>query len=140
MEMQASVRQRGRLARPGHRLGLPPHRGRAATAAGSYTIGALSELSGLPVRTIRFYSDAGLLPPAERSEAGHRRYTEADLARLNLIRSLRDLDVDLPTIARFLDGRGDLGSVLSAHIATLEARVRALRRQLVVLRAAGESP
>jgi hypothetical protein len=32
-------------------------------------IGELSRRTGLPVKTLRFYSDAGLLPPAERSQA-----------------------------------------------------------------------
>jgi DNA-binding transcriptional MerR regulator len=108
--------------------------------AGSYAIGRLAALSGVPVKTIRFYSDAGVLPPAGRSEAGHRRYDDADLARLQLVRSLRELGVDLPTIRRLLEGRGDLAGVLDAHIATVQSRIRALQRQLVVLRAAAVSP
>jgi DNA-binding transcriptional MerR regulator len=108
--------------------------------AETYSIGRLAELTGLPVKTIRFYSDSGLLPPSGRTEAGHRRYTDDDLTRLQLVRSLRDLDVDLPTISRVLEGRGRLGDVLRTHIAALETRVRSLQRQLVVLRAAGDSP
>ena len=115
-------------------------RGEAATTSGTYTIGALSRLSGTPVKTIRFYSDSGLLPPTGRSEAGHRRYGDDDVARLALIRSLRELEVDLPTIGRFLSGSWDLSNVLRAHIAAVEARIRVLRRQLVVLRAAADSP
>jgi DNA-binding transcriptional MerR regulator len=106
----------------------------------SYAIGKLARLSGVTVKTIRFYSDEGLLPPSGLTEAGHRRYDETDLARLQLIRSLRELGVDLPTISAALSDRGELGSLLSAHIRTLETRVRGLQRQLVVLRAAGDSP
>jgi DNA-binding transcriptional MerR regulator len=105
----------------------------------TFGIGRLSELSGLPVKTIRFYSDSGLLP-ASRTEAGHRRYTETDLARLQLIRSLRDLELDLPAIADVLQGHDDLADVLAAHAVTLETRIRALRRRLVVLRAAAADP
>lgn len=39
-----------------------------------YAIGDLARRTGLPVRTIRYYSDHGVLPPASRSPAGHRRY------------------------------------------------------------------
>jgi DNA-binding transcriptional MerR regulator len=39
-----------------------------------YSIGRLAGLSGLPVKTIRYYSDLGILPPAARTGAGHRRY------------------------------------------------------------------
>ncbi len=58
----------------------------AAATPPTYTIGQLAMLSGLPVKTIRFYSDGGVLP-AGRSGAGHRRYAEDALARLQLIRS-----------------------------------------------------
>lgn len=105
-----------------------------------YSIGQLAGLAGLPVKTIRFYADEGLLPPATRTEAGHRRFSEADVARLQFIRALRDLDVDLPTIGRVLEGAGDLDRLLQAHVATLETRIRQLRRQLAVLRAATASP
>lgn len=36
------------------------------------SIGELARRSGLPVRTIRFWSDTGVLPPAERTEGGRR--------------------------------------------------------------------
>ena len=55
----------------------------------AFSIGRLAALTGLPVKTIRFYSDAGLLPPSGRTEAGHRRYTAADVARLQLVWTLR---------------------------------------------------
>jgi DNA-binding transcriptional MerR regulator len=106
----------------------------------AYPIGRLSELSGVPIKTIRYYSDAGILPPSGRTESRHRRYTEADLARLQLVRSLRELDVDLDTIRALLDRRSDLGALLDAHAATLETRIRSLRRQLAVVRAAAASP
>jgi DNA-binding transcriptional MerR regulator len=105
-----------------------------------YSIGRLAELSGLPIKTIRFYSDEGLIPAPVRTDAGHRRYDEADLARLQLIRSLRDLGLDLPSIRGVLDERGVLGDVLAAHIRTLETRIRGLQRQLAVLRSAATSP
>ena len=37
-----------------------------------YSIGDLARRTGLSVRTIRFYSDRGLLPPTSRSPAGYR--------------------------------------------------------------------
>ena len=106
----------------------------------TFSIGRLAELTGLPVRTIRFYSDAGLLPPSGRTEAGHRRYTATDVARLQLVRTLRDLDVDLGTVGELLAGRRELGELLAAHVRALEACDRALHRQLAVLRVAAASP
>jgi DNA-binding transcriptional MerR regulator len=108
--------------------------------AETYSIGELARLSGSPVKTIRFYADEGLLPPSGRTPAGHRRFDETDLARLQLIRSLRELGVDLPTIKAALAGHAQLGELLGAHIRTVETRIRGLQRQLAVLRAAGDSP
>lgn len=104
-----------------------------------WSIGTLAHASGLTVKTIRFYSDAGLLPAA-RTNAGHRRYAPADLTRLQVIRALRSLDVDLPTIAAVLTNAGDLQDVLCTHVHALQVRLRAVQRQLAVASAAAEAP
>jgi len=56
--------------------------------------------TGLPVKTLRFYSDAGLLPPAERSRSGYRLYSQDALVRLDLIRTLRDAALGLDSIKK----------------------------------------
>ena len=73
------------------------------------SIGELSRRSGLPVKTIRYYSDVGVLPPAARTRSGYRRYGQADLVRLDLVRTLRELGVDLAAIRRAVRGRGVSG-------------------------------
>lgn len=104
------------------------------------TIGQLSELTGVPVRTIRFYSDSAaggrpLLEPALRSAAGYRLYEVEAASRLELIRTLRELGVDLPTIARVLARELSVAEVARVHADALEATVRALRLRQAVLRA-----
>ena len=104
------------------------------------TIGQLSELTGVPVRTIRFYSDSladgrALLEPALRSSAGYRLYDIEAAARLELIRTLRDLGVDLPTIAKVLARELTVAEVARAQADALEATVRTLRLRQAVLRA-----
>ena len=99
-------------------------------------IGALARLTGLPVRTLRFYSDSGLLAPAGRSEAGYRLYDAGATARAQLVRTLRELGVDLPTIKRVLDREVSLTGVAAAHAAALDAQIRVLRLQRTVLRVA----
>ncbi|MDH2427650.1 MerR family transcriptional regulator [Sphaerisporangium sp. TRM90804] len=103
-----------------------------------YTIGRLSKLSGLPVKTIRFYSDAGVLPERDRTPAGYRLYGEEDLARLELVRTLREVGVDLATIRSL--GERDLRQVLALHLRTVETRLRALQRTRAVLRATLDKP
>jgi DNA-binding transcriptional MerR regulator len=88
------------------------------------TIGELAQLTGLPVRTLRFYSDSGLVAPAGRSEAGYRLYDAAAPARVELVRTLRELGVDLPTIKRVLDRELSVAGVARAHAAALDAQIR----------------
>jgi DNA-binding transcriptional MerR regulator len=100
------------------------------------TIGALARLTGLPVRTLRFYSDSGLVAPAGRSDAGYRLYDQGAAARVELVRTLRELGVDLPTIKRVLDRELSVTGVARAHAAALDAQIRVLRLQRTVLRVA----
>jgi DNA-binding transcriptional MerR regulator len=103
------------------------------------TIGQLSGLTGVPVRTIRFYSDQvvggrRLLEPVERSASGYRLYDLEAASRLELIRTLRELGIDLPTIARVLGRELTVAEVAAAHADALEATVRMLRVRQAVLR------
>lgn len=98
-------------------------------------IGELSRLTGLPVKTIRYYSDVGLVPEAERSAANYRRYDHGSLVRLEFVRTLRELGLDLATIRQVLDRDADLGSVAAAHADALTAQIRILRLRRAALRA-----
>ena len=109
-------------------------------SAKAYTIGELSGLSGVPVRRIRFYSDRGLLPPKARTASGYRVYSETDLARLGLIRALRDAGVSLEIIRRTLSRRLTLTEVLRMRLGTLEAEIASRRRIAAVLRATLRTP
>ena len=100
-----------------------------------YSIGDLARRTGLPVRTIRFYSDAGLLPPADRSPANHRRYDIAAVGRLDLIRTLRELGLDLATIARVLAEDLTVAQAAARHADALDVQIRVLRLRRAVLRA-----
>jgi DNA-binding transcriptional MerR regulator len=51
----------------------------------SLTVGAVARLAGVTVRALHHYDQIGLLNASGRSEAGYRRYEEADLDRLQRI-------------------------------------------------------
>ncbi|MFE1028503.1 MerR family transcriptional regulator [Streptomyces sp. NPDC058818] len=99
-----------------------------------HSIGELSARTGVPVRTIRFYSDTGLLPPTHRTPAGYRRYSDAALSRLHLICVLRELDVDLATVRRVLDGDLPVAEVAAAHADATALQIRVLRTRQSMLR------
>jgi DNA-binding transcriptional MerR regulator len=103
-------------------------------SAESYTIGEAARRVGVPARTIRFWCDSGVLPAAERSAAGYRRYDAAALARLDLVRTLRDLGLGLDDIRQALGGRKSVAELADAHVAALDAQIRVLRLRRAVLR------
>jgi DNA-binding transcriptional MerR regulator len=101
-----------------------------------YRIGELAELSGVSAKTIRFYSDSGILPPTQVAASGYRLYSDADRGRLDLIRALRDTGIDLPTISGLLHDRISATGALALQLETVEASLRMARRQRVLLKAA----
>ncbi len=78
-----------------------------------YSIGEFSRMSGLPVRTLRFYHDKGILPPTQvEAVTGYRFYSAKDLDVAQVVRSLRALDFSLETITKILADRTDDGDIL----------------------------
>ncbi|HET7306061.1 MAG TPA: MerR family transcriptional regulator [Segeticoccus sp.] len=71
--------------------------------AGPRTVGQLAERFGVTVRTLHHYDEIGLLVPSERSAAGYRLYTEADVTRLQHVVVYRRLGFALEEIALLLD-------------------------------------
>ena len=73
----------------------------------TWTVGQVADLFGVTVRTLHHYDEIGLLTPSERSRAGYRLYTDADLVRLQQIVVYRRLELPLEEIASLLDGGED---------------------------------
>ena len=90
----------------------------------TWTIGDLARLSGVTSRTLRHYDAVGLLAPVGVGAGGRRLYGRDELLRLQQILVLRELDVDLPTVARVLAADGERGvraGLLHEHHARLVA-------------------
>ncbi|WP_406400511.1 MerR family transcriptional regulator [Streptomyces sp. NBC_00879] len=69
----------------------------------SYSVGQVSAFAKVTVRTLHHYDEIGLLRPGGRSHAGHRRYEDADLDRLQQILFYRELGFPLDEVAALLD-------------------------------------
>ncbi|NIH78149.1 MerR family transcriptional regulator [Amycolatopsis viridis] len=102
---------------------------------GTFTIGELSRRTGLPVKTIRFYSDEGLLPPADRTGSGYRLYDVTAMARLELIKTLRELGLGLAEVSAVLDRETSVSRLAQRHLDALDEQIRRLRLRRAVLRA-----
>ena len=104
------------------------------------SIGALSRRTGTKVQTIRYYEQIGLMPQAERSSGGQRRYAESDLERLAFIRHARELGFPLEAIWELLDlsdnprrSCEEADSIARRQLSRVEQRIRrleALRTEL----------
>ncbi|GAA0323776.1 MerR family transcriptional regulator [Streptomyces polychromogenes] len=68
-----------------------------------YSVGQVAGFAGVTVRTLHHYDEIGLLSPSGRSGAGHRRYDDADLDRLQRILFYRELGFPLDEVAVLLD-------------------------------------
>ena len=58
-------------------------------------IGKASKLSGLTVKTVRYYSDIGIINPKINTSTGYRSFSEPDLAKLQFISKARKFDFSL---------------------------------------------
>jgi MerR family transcriptional regulator, mercuric resistance operon regulatory protein len=97
-------------------------------------IGALSKRTGCNVETIRYYERIGLMPPAARSDGGHRLYGESQGLRLGFIRRARELGFTLDqvrTLLKLVDGR----RYTCAHVKRITVRhLDEVRRKVADLR------
>ena len=105
-----------------------------------FTIEQVSAQTGLTKRTLRYYEEVGLLPPTDRTEGNYRRYTEADIKRLDKIKKLRDLlGFSLADIREIMEAEDERGQIkvaykneteAAAKIGQLDRSDELIRRQL----------
>ncbi len=115
----------------------------------TFAIGEAAAASGLPVKTIRYYEEIGLIPQATRTNggvrgSGRRIYNGADVGRLRFIHHARLFGLSLADIRELLalaEGKGcpsrqpEYWNILRRHLHEIDERVR----HLLGLRAAIES-
>ncbi|MEV7780837.1 MerR family transcriptional regulator [Kitasatospora sp. NPDC088351] len=104
----------------------------------TFGIGELARLTGVPVRTIRFYCDEGIVDSV-RSTGGHRRFDRAAVERLGLVRRLRGLGLGLSSVRQVLTGERSVAEVVAAERAALDVRLADLAWRRASLRAVEEA-
>jgi DNA-binding transcriptional MerR regulator len=113
-----------------------------------YSIGQLSQQTGVSTETIRYYERIGLLVPPQRAENGYRQYDQPDVERLQFIRRSRALDFTLDEIGEILTFRERheppctyVMSVMKDRIGEIEQRIQDLenlRDDITILYEAGK--
>jgi len=97
-------------------------------------IGEAARRVGVPVRTVRFWTDEGLVGEPARTAAGYRCYDPATIARLDLVRSLRELGLGLPAVRALMARRTTVAEVAAEHLRVLDAELRLLQLRRTLLR------
>ncbi|MER6086916.1 MerR family transcriptional regulator [Streptomyces bluensis] len=106
----------------------------------SYSVGQVAGFAGVTVRTLHHYDAIGLLVPSERSHAGHRRYGDADLDRLQQILFYRELGFPLDEVAALLDDPDtDPRAHLRRQHELLTARIEKLQKMAAAVEQAMEA-
>ncbi|MGE7436509.1 MerR family transcriptional regulator [Kitasatospora sp. NPDC001175] len=99
----------------------------------SYSVGQVAGFAGVTVRTLHYYDRAGLLSPGDRSPAGYRLYSDADLGRLQQILFYRELGFSLEEIGSILqDPRADVLEQLRERHRQLTEQVARLQKLVEV--------
>ncbi|MFO0845823.1 MAG: MerR family transcriptional regulator [Gemmataceae bacterium] len=78
-----------------------------------FTIGEFSKVTGLPVKTLRFYHEKGLLTPAHvEAQTGYRYYGGRQVEKARVVTALRGLEFSLEQIAEILTSYDDEADLL----------------------------
>jgi MerR family transcriptional regulator, thiopeptide resistance regulator len=91
-----------------------------------YRIGELARLAGVTVRALHHYDSLALLVPSERTGAGHRRYSAADVRRLYRLLALRGVGLPLEEIGPVLDREDSARETVRRHLGRVEQQLGAL--------------
>ena len=94
-----------------------------------YTIKDMSELTGLPASTLRYYDKQGLLPNLKRDGNNIRIFSDDDYASLRLIDCLKRSGLSIKDIKKFLDMAGKDGA-LTARLEIFRKRREILKQEL----------
>ena len=100
-----------------------------------FTIGALAVEAGVKLETIRFYERVGVMPKPDRTQGGHRSYTEEHRKRLTFVRRARDLGFSLDDVRALLHlaqpgslSCAEAETIATTHLAKVRAKLADLAR------------
>ncbi|MEV6828254.1 MerR family transcriptional regulator [Amycolatopsis sp. NPDC051102] len=99
-----------------------------------YPIGDVARRTGLSVSAIRFYADEGVVTPTGVTAGGFRQYDVHAIARLELVRTLRDLGAGLDDIRGVLAAESSLQDLAVRHLRLVEDQLQQFRARRAVLR------
>lgn len=101
----------------------------------NFSIGQLSQRTGVKVPTIRYYEQIGLLLPPPRTEGQQRRYDKEAIARLSFVRHSRELGFEVEAIRTLLSLQDNPDQSCAAADSIAKARLAEVEKRLASLAA-----
>jgi len=92
----------------------------------TYKTGEIAKMSGVSIRTIRYYDSKGLLTPSAYSSSGHRLYTDEDFSKLKRILALKYLGLSLEEVLNIENSGFEKGNILKS----LQVQKQILRNKI----------
>ena len=100
-----------------------------------YSIGQLSEMTGVKIPTIRFYEEKQLISPIYRSEGNQRRYSREEAEKLSFIKHARDLGLGLGAIKKLIalnnhpeENCQDANEIAENHLNLVKEKIKKLKK------------
>lgn len=104
-------------------------------------IGKAAAASGVSAKMIRYYESNGLIPPASRTEAGYRSYSESDVKTLCFIKRARDLGFSVTQMSELVAlwrdqsrASADVKRLALEHVEALERKSQEIQDMSRALR------
>ena len=73
-----------------------------------YKIGELSKIVDIPIKTLRYYDEVGILPPAHIDQfTGYRYYDDESILNIEMIKSLKSVNFTLQEIKEYMINKDD---------------------------------
>ena len=109
-------------------------------------IGKAAAASGVSAKMIRYYESNGLIPPASRTEAGYRSYSENDVKTLSFIKRARDLGFSVAQMSELVAlwrdesrASADVKRLALEHVEALEHKAQEIQEMSRALRHLAEN-
>ncbi|MDA2037802.1 MerR family transcriptional regulator [Bacillus cereus] len=102
-----------------------------------FSIGEFSKKTGIPIPTLHYYDEIGLLQPEKNPSSGHRIYKYQDIITLQKIISLKFLGYSLDKVANLLHESSfgvDLNESLSLHLQVLEREKEQIEQSMQAMK------
>jgi len=97
-------------------------------------IGDAARLSGLTVKTVRYYADIGLVEPERRHDSQYRDYDDADIRRLGFVRRAREFGFSIETCRDLLElyadrdrNAAEVKAITLEHLTIVKAKLQELQ-------------